>query len=339
MTRILTVAVLLLHLHPSLASCAPSQCTSDFDCDPGALCVRDMCDCDGVDAPAGEKESDAPAAAVVKEGKEGKQRSAAPEGKEGKQTSAAQEGKEGKQTSAAQEGKEGKQTSAAPEGKEGRQTSAPEGKEGKQTSAAPEGKEGKQTSAPEGKEGKQTSAAPEGKTSTPRFRAASPPPYPTMLVTKVGSSSAVAPSRTLASQDFVLKVGGLDPTGCSSKGTQKAQFGVASHATLLLTNKKGQDRDISGASVDKLIAALRESKLNWFTWCQRKDNGNMYFTATATGKGKDLKTGKTKDIKSEHAMTMCGESTRARGVRCSVWIRWLLVACTDSHSLCVRKRE
>ena len=304
MTRILTVAVLLLHLHPSLASCAPSQCTSDFDCDPGALCVRDMCDCDGVDAPAGEKESDAPAAAVVKEGKEGKQRSAAPEGKEGKQRSA-----------------------------------APEGKEGKQTSAAPEGKEGKQTSAPEGKEGKQTSAAPEGKTSTPRFRAASPPPYPTMLVTKVGSSSAVAPSRTLASQDFVLKVGGLDPTGCSSKGTQKAQFGVASHATLLLTNKKGQDRDISGASVDKLIAALRESKLNWFTWCQRKDNGNMYFTATATGKGKDLKTGKTKDIKSEHAMTMCGESTRARGVRCSVWIRWLLVACTDSHSLCVRKRE
>lgn len=280
MTRILTVAVLLLHLHPSLASCAPSQCTSDFDCDPGALCVRDMCDCDGVDAPAGEKESDAPAAAVVKEGKEGKQRS-----------------------------------------------------------AAPEGKEGKQTSAPEGKEGKQTSAAPEGKTSTPRFRAASPPPYPTMLVTKVGSSSAVAPSRTLASQDFVLKVGGLDPTGCSSKGTQKAQFGVASHATLLLTNKKGQDRDISGASVDKLIAALRESKLNWFTWCQRKDNGNMYFTATATGKGKDLKTGKTKDIKSEHAMTMCGESTRARGVRCSVWIRWLLVACTDSHSLCVRGRE
>ena len=204
-----------------------------------------------------------------------------------------------------------------------------------------EGKvEGKQesgkTAPPEGKQESGKTAPPEGKTSTPRFRtaspAASPPPYPTMHVTKAGSSSAVAPSRTPASQDFVLKVGGLEK-GCLR---EKAQFtlGVASRATLLLTNKKGQDRDIPGASVDKLIAALKESELNWFTWCQRKDNGNMYFTATTTGKGKNLtplgklkeaaekvvalNTGKTKDVKSDHAMAMCGESNVRVVLRCSV---------------------
>jgi hypothetical protein len=101
---------------------------------------------------------------------------------------------------------------------------------------------------------------------------------------------------------FVLKVEGLDATGCQGKGLQKSQFvlGNLLRPLIWVTNKAlhGRKETVPAPSVDTLIESLTSSGGNWFTWCQRKDTGTMYFTATEAGT--------LKDMKSKHAV-MCGE--------------------------------